>query len=146
MSDRVFIEKYWRKAKPEDSVKDPPMRARFRDGNHHSWVFGDLCNWDRSGYPWVDEVGDGYIEAEVYDAPPLVASYVPFTWDDVNEFFGRIVVIDGSRPRHFMACDAEVTEDGLLLVNDLSPAMLLDCAKFKDTGKPFGKEVFNEVG
>ena len=150
MSEQKFVDKYWRKAKPEDSVKDPPMVARFRDSKNQDWVFGDLCNWDRNGdeYPWVDEVGDGYKEAEVYDAPELVPSYVPFTWDDLDEFFGQTVVIDGGEvKRQFVVQDCfQAAVLGEFKVESWDSDWLLKNAKFKDTGKPFGKEVWNEVG
>lgn len=151
MSDRKFVDKYWRKAKPEDSVKDPPMVARFRDNKNHDWVFGDLCNWDRNGdeYPWVDEVGDGYKEAEVYDAPELVPSYVPFTAEDQDGLFGQKIEFKESNELICLVISKISVADGTgtLRVHGREASLLfLHGAKFKDTGKPFGKEVWNEVG
>lgn len=151
MSEQKYVEKYWRKAKPEDSVKDPPMRARFRDNKNHDWEYGDLCNWDRNGggYPWVDEIGDGYIEAEVYDAPKLVPSCVPFTWDDQDDFLGRKIEFRESNELIRLVISEVSVADGtgtLRVHGREASLLLLHGAKFVDTGKPFGKEVWNEVG
>lgn len=67
---KKYIERYWRKATKEDSVRDPMMVARFRDGHGYSWKIGSLRNWFRDcNFPWVDQDGVSWHEAEVYDAP-----------------------------------------------------------------------------
>lgn len=148
MSEQKFVEKYWRKAKPEDSVKDPPMVARFRDKPRDDWWIDELHMWDRTmEEPWIDSQGSGWSEVEVYDAPELVPSYVPFTWDDLEEFFGRTVVIDTEDvKRQFVVQDCCKSTISELIIEEWASDWLLKNAKFKDTGKPFGREVFNEVG
>ena len=70
MSD--YIERYWRDAKPEDAIKEPPMVARLRDNERQSWRIGKLTGCDR--YPqfpeerWFIEKSCGTI-CQVYDAP-----------------------------------------------------------------------------
>lgn len=148
MSERKFLDKYWRKAKPEDSVKDPPMVARFRDNPREAWWIDELHMWDRTlEGPWVDSEGSGWGEAEVYDAPPLVASYVPFTWDDQYEFLGKRIEFRESNEliRLQVSEISRADGTGALRVHGRLADLLLRDAKFVDTGKPFGKEVFKEV-
>lgn len=65
---KKYIERYWRKATREDTVKDKPLIARFRHVD--VWKLGELHSWEReSQSPWYDENGQGHDEAEVYDAP-----------------------------------------------------------------------------
>jgi|GEM_PF-5898407 len=63
------IERYWRDATPADSIKDPPMVARFRDEHYTDWVIGKLIYWDRSETAWHCENGHCYERCQVYDAP-----------------------------------------------------------------------------
>lgn len=149
MSERKFLDKYWRKAKPEDSVKEPPMVARFRDNPRDRWYVSELSQWSRyAECPWVDEEGSGWGEAEVYDAPPLVPSYVPFTWDDQDEFLGKRIEFKESNELIRLQVSEISRADGTgeLRVHGRFANLLLRDAKFVDTDKPFGKEVFNEVG
>lgn len=70
MSEQVYIERYWRKATKEDSVKDPMMDARFSNDPKFGFVIGKLANWHRENqWPWVDADGRHWNTAEVYDAP-----------------------------------------------------------------------------
>lgn len=91
---KKYIERYWRKATKEDSIKDPMMDARFRaavksdqeygedpakdlvmDAMFRAtaagcdWVYGKLYGWDRETNLWSSEENCGWDEAEVYDAP-----------------------------------------------------------------------------
>jgi hypothetical protein len=68
MSD--YIERYWRDATPADSIREPPMVARFKD--HDDLVFrrlGKLVCWDRSEDPWIEASEHCYERCQVYDAP-----------------------------------------------------------------------------
>jgi len=64
-----YIERYWRDAKPEDAIKEPPMVARFRDEHYQDWVIDELIYWDRSETPWHRDDGFCYERCQVYDAP-----------------------------------------------------------------------------
>ena len=64
-----YIERYWRDARPEDAIAEPPMVARFRDEHYNSWVIRTLLYWDRSEDPWISQHGQGYNHCQVYDAP-----------------------------------------------------------------------------
>ena len=64
-----YIERYWRDAKPEDAIKEPPMVARFCNEFCPDWVIGKLIYWDRSETPWHREDGFCYDLCQVYDAP-----------------------------------------------------------------------------
>ena len=72
MREKNYIERYWRDAKPEDAIKEPPMVARLRDNERQSWRIGKLTGCDR--YPqfpeerWFIEKSCGTI-CQVYDAP-----------------------------------------------------------------------------
>lgn len=67
---KKYIERYWRKATKEDSIKDPMMEARFSNDPKFGFVIGKLANWHRDNqWPWVDENGRHWNTAEVYDAP-----------------------------------------------------------------------------
>lgn len=91
---KKYIERYWRKATKEDSVKDQMMDARFRaavvseseyvedsakglvmdwmlgaTAAGCDWVYGKLYGWDRETNLWSSEDACGWDEAEVYDAP-----------------------------------------------------------------------------
>ena len=72
MNEKNYIERYWRDAKPEDAIKEPPMVARLRDNERQSWRIGKLTGCDR--YPqfpeerWFIEKSCGTI-CQVYDAP-----------------------------------------------------------------------------
>lgn len=48
MSKTNYIERYWRDAKPEDAIKEPPMVARFRSGVNQEWIMDTLQGIDRS--------------------------------------------------------------------------------------------------
>ena len=64
-----YIERYWRDAKPEDAIKEPPMVARFRDAGGRSWKIDQLNGYNRAlKYQWG---GDSYWHefCQVYDAP-----------------------------------------------------------------------------
>jgi len=64
-----YIERYWRDATPADSIKEPPMVARFRDEHYKGWVIDKLIYWDRSEVPWNRESGHCYERCQVYDPP-----------------------------------------------------------------------------
>ena len=64
-----YIERYWRDAKPEDAIKEPPMVARFRDEHYKDWVIDKLIYWDRSETPWHRDDGFCYERCQVYDTP-----------------------------------------------------------------------------
>lgn len=65
-----YIERYWRDAKPEDAIKEPPMVARFRDKSTLQWSdVQKLRGWVRQTcYGWVGE-GGMWTHCQVYDAP-----------------------------------------------------------------------------
>ena len=69
MNEKNYIERYWRDAKPEDAIKEPPMVARFRDSSSEEWKIRKLLRWDRGEDPWISDFGHSYPECEVYDAP-----------------------------------------------------------------------------
>ena len=69
MSEKQYIERYWRDAKPEDAIKEPPMVARFQNEDDKEWFIGKLFGFDRSRkYKWCGETRDA-IKCQVYDAP-----------------------------------------------------------------------------
>lgn len=65
-----YIERYWRDAKPEDAIKEPPMVARFRNGSGFNWYIdyltGIRCNHD---YPWYSVRLGSHKQCQVYDVP-----------------------------------------------------------------------------
>ena len=64
-----YIERYWRDAKPEDAIKEPPMVARFRAGTNQEWVMDTLQGIDRSEpSKWRGKDVTGRL-CQVYDAP-----------------------------------------------------------------------------
>lgn len=71
MSEASYIERYWRDAKPEDAIKEPPMVARFRDYAQVKWstIFA-LDGWTRRGTKsaWYGGGVDWFF-CQVYDAP-----------------------------------------------------------------------------
>ena len=73
MSERVYIERYWRDAKPEDAIKEPPMVARFRDDPNDDWLIDLLCGHDTQRRYWFsssDDISETmWWHCEVYDAP-----------------------------------------------------------------------------
>lgn len=73
MSETNYIERYWRDAKPEDAIKDPPMVARFRDEDSDTWITDSLSGYDRQReywFSWSDELSQIYWwHCQVYDAP-----------------------------------------------------------------------------
>ena len=51
MNEKNYIERYWRDAKPEDAIKEPPMVARLRDNERQSWRIGKqylLSRWTKT--------------------------------------------------------------------------------------------------
>ena len=75
MNEKNYIERYWRDAKPEDAIKEPPMVARFRDSldcNSCMSVWSEpqrLLGWDRSNdLNWSGGVCYWRF-CQVYDAP-----------------------------------------------------------------------------
>ena len=64
-----YIERYWRDAKPEDAIKEPPMVARFKLSKDGVWFYGKLYGIDRtSGLLFV--CGKCVTPfCQVYDAP-----------------------------------------------------------------------------
>ena len=63
-----YIERYWRDAKPEDAIKEPPMVARLRIWDD-TWVMDTLQGIDRSiDFQWRGSSFAGK-ECQVYDAP-----------------------------------------------------------------------------
>ena len=75
MSQQNYIERYWRDAKPEDAIKEPPMVARFRDDDGESIERNfRLLGWSRfdrrnSGCLWYSDGVGCYRHCQVYDAP-----------------------------------------------------------------------------
>lgn len=66
MSEKNYIERYWRDAKPEDAIKDPPMEARFEG----IAFVGKLVGWKGHGQlVWCDENSMWHTHCQVYDAP-----------------------------------------------------------------------------
>lgn len=64
-----YIERYWRDAKPEDAIKEPPMVARFRNEDIEDWECDLLVGWDRTDQcHWRSEL-DAFEHCQVYDAP-----------------------------------------------------------------------------
>ena len=69
MSEKNYIERYWRDVKPEDAIKDPPMVARFRIDATDKWSIDTLQGIDRSAaFKWIGKNNKGK-ECQVYDAP-----------------------------------------------------------------------------
>ena len=68
-----YIERYWRDARPEDAIKEPPMVARFRDEPDQKWVVSCLYGIDtRRGYWFSEGNAQGctiWWHCQVYDAP-----------------------------------------------------------------------------
>lgn len=69
-----YIERYWRDAKPEDAIKEPPMVARFSNGD--GWVEKELklVGWSRfhadsGSCLWYGDGVGCYTHCQVYDAP-----------------------------------------------------------------------------
>lgn len=77
MSEISYIERYWRDAKPEDAIAEPPMVARFRDDPRRSWRFD--CNQRLTGVDRDDggiairwfsnKTSISFGHCQVYDAP-----------------------------------------------------------------------------
>ena len=64
-----YIERYWRDAKPEDAIKEPPMVARFRDINY-PWKINTLLGVRQGAeFPWFSESKGSFQQCQVYDAP-----------------------------------------------------------------------------
>ena len=64
-----YIERYWRDAKPEDAIKEPPMVARFRIDKDDTWQLDTLQGFDRSiDFLWRGRDFAGR-QCQVYDAP-----------------------------------------------------------------------------
>ena len=194
-----YIERYWRDAKPEDAVKEPPMVARFRDEDYKTWIVDKLIYWDRSDAPWHRDDGRCYYHCQVYDAPdpgegwrlidvdkdkpqkddeyrevyekewskrddatasfcpltlyrrriaPPEPEYVPFTWEDRKELQGRMVQLhwENGTKQELLLHHFTLTNDGLFEIAKVDAERMLKIGVFLDTGKPVGKEVFNEVG
>lgn len=65
-----YIERYWRDATPEDAIKEPPMLARFRNGESYIWFIGPLMGIRRdSNYPWYATNLGSYNHCQVLDVP-----------------------------------------------------------------------------
>lgn len=71
MSETNYIERYWRDAKPEDAIKEPPMVARFRMYGDVPWTMGELHGTHtRGGRIWFDKrFCNSWTHCQVYDAP-----------------------------------------------------------------------------
>jgi len=66
MSEKNYIERYWRDAKPEDAIKEPPMVARF-EGTE---IIGNLRGFKLVGnLKWCDNESMWWSQCQVYDAP-----------------------------------------------------------------------------
>lgn len=66
MSETNYIERYWRDAKPEDAIKEPPLVARFEG----IAFIGKLIGWKGHGQlVWCDENSMWHTHCQVYDAP-----------------------------------------------------------------------------
>ena len=64
-----YIERYWRDARPEDAIKEPPMVARFRHEVWDDWEYDYLVGWDRTDDDkWRGNMNSSSI-CQVYDAP-----------------------------------------------------------------------------
>lgn len=65
-----YIERYWRDAKPEDAIKDPPMACRMRFDESEDWYdAGHLMGCDRSSdEKWITNEWQDR-QCQVYDAP-----------------------------------------------------------------------------
>ena len=69
-----YIERYWRDAKPEDAIKDPPMVAKFRQDNE-GWIkIALLLGYDRARpFKWSTSLDSNtpqcFRYCQVYDAP-----------------------------------------------------------------------------
>ena len=66
-----YIERYWRDAKPEDAIKEPPMVARFGNGKdmYHLCKLHGIRK-DRNGRSiWYANGGSLYTHCQVYDVP-----------------------------------------------------------------------------
>lgn len=71
MSETNYIERYWRDAKPEDAIKEPPMVARFHMYGDVPWTMGELHGTHtRGGRIWFDKrFCNSWTHCQVYDAP-----------------------------------------------------------------------------
>ena len=71
MSEVKYIERYWRDAKPEDAIKEPPMVARFRMYGDVPWKFGELHGTHKKDNRiWFDKkFCNSWTICQVYDAP-----------------------------------------------------------------------------
>ena len=88
-----YIERYWRDAKPEDAIKEPPIVARFRIDKDDTWQLDTLQGFDRSiDFLWRGRDFAGR-QCQVYDAPDLgegwrlidVKKDVPLEGDEFRE-------------------------------------------------------------
>lgn len=67
----VYDEQFWRDAKYEDALAEPPMVARFRDELWEAWVIDQLVGFDRtSEFKWVNNLNARHF-CQVYDPPKL---------------------------------------------------------------------------
>ena len=70
MSNKNYIERYWRDATPADAIAEPPMVARFKNDVDYDWFIDSLtgirCNHD---YPWYSTKLGSHKHCQVYDAP-----------------------------------------------------------------------------
>lgn len=70
MSEQQYIERYWRDATPQDAIREPPMVARFRNGQSYDWFIEPLMGIRRdSNYPWYSTNLGSHKQCQVYDAP-----------------------------------------------------------------------------
>lgn len=64
------IERYWRDAKPEDAIKEPPMVARFKHEESGKWKIELLLGFDRDGSVTTWSGQSRRVKfCQVYDAP-----------------------------------------------------------------------------
>ena len=74
-----LIDRYWRRARREDAIREVPLLARFRDCESAGWTELPLyligyclkprIDWAHLNGEWLDTDGDGWAYCEVYDAP-----------------------------------------------------------------------------
>lgn len=93
MSETNYIERYWRDAKPEDAIKEPPMVARF-DNDKTPQGIDRLTGFRRlkdGSIVWY--AGDGRVGSlcQVYDAPDPGEGYELIDiskeeWQEGDEF------------------------------------------------------------
>ena len=95
-----YIERYWRDARPEDAIKEPPMVARFLRGKSE-WFIGKLCGCWRDLHgdnpKWGDGSGLCHTTCQVYDAPDPGEGWRLIDVDSENLLAGDEVWTEGGK-------------------------------------------------